>query len=55
VTKGRPEEKRKKSGLHLKSSKVVTCTVCGSKEHTAKDCQARIAMREKNPIMQIFQ
>ena len=29
TSRGRPGEKRKKSGLHLKASKPVKCSVCG--------------------------
>ncbi|XP_051229485.1 protein FAR1-RELATED SEQUENCE 2-like [Lolium perenne] len=39
---GRPAEKRKQSGLHLKSSKVVKCSVCGSIQHTAATCKDKI-------------
>jgi ribosomal protein L32 len=42
TTKGRPGEKRKQSGLHLKSSKVVKCTVCGSVHHTAPSCPSKL-------------
>ncbi|KAM0902011.1 hypothetical protein ACQ4PT_019557 [Festuca glaucescens] len=38
----RPVEKRKQSGLHLKSTKVVKCSVCGSIQHTAAMCKGRI-------------
>ena len=54
TTKGRPEEKRKKSGLHLKSTKQTTCTTCGSKEHSSKDCPVKLAMREKNPLLHMI-
>lgn len=53
VTKGRPEEKRKKRGLHLKSSKKVTCTACGSKVHCSNECPSKIAMR--GTTMPLFQ
>ncbi|KAM0924560.1 hypothetical protein ACQ4PT_004550 [Festuca glaucescens] len=47
VTKGRPGEKRKKSGLHLKSTKKTgVCGVCGDAGHTADSCPKRIAHRE---------
>jgi ribosomal protein L32 len=39
---GRPAEKRKQSGLHLKSSKVVKCSLCGSNQHTATMCKYKI-------------
>nr|XP_051201596.1 protein FAR1-RELATED SEQUENCE 5-like [Lolium perenne] len=39
---GRPAEKRKQSGLHLKSSKVVKCSICGSNQHTAAMCKDKI-------------
>ncbi|KAM0851065.1 hypothetical protein ACQ4PT_052676 [Festuca glaucescens] len=39
---GRPTEKRKQSGLHLKASKPVKCTVCGSNQHTAATCKDKI-------------
>jgi hypothetical protein len=39
---GRPVEKRKQSGLHLKSSKVVKCSICGSNQHTAAMCKDKI-------------
>ncbi|XP_051211211.1 protein FAR-RED ELONGATED HYPOCOTYL 3-like [Lolium perenne] len=55
VTKGRPEEKRKKSGLHLKPAKPTKCTICGSTLHNPKDCPSKIAMKEKTPIIQLFQ
>ncbi|XP_071676991.1 protein FAR1-RELATED SEQUENCE 5-like [Lolium perenne] len=55
VTKGRPEEKRKKSGLHLKPAKPTKCTICGSSLHNPKDCPSKIAMKEKTPIIQLFQ
>jgi hypothetical protein len=42
TTKGRPGEKRKKSGLHLKPAKPVKCTLCGSTLHNAGSCSARI-------------
>jgi hypothetical protein len=42
TTKGRPGEKRKKSGLHLKPAKSVKCTLCGSTLHNAGSCSARI-------------
>nr|XP_051196017.1 protein FAR1-RELATED SEQUENCE 5-like [Lolium perenne] len=42
TTKGCPGEKRKKSGLHLKSSKSVKCTVCGSIHHTAATCPSKL-------------
>jgi hypothetical protein len=55
VSKGRPEEKRKKSGLHLKPAKPTKCTICGSSLHNPKDCPSKIAMKEKTPIIQLFQ
>ncbi|KAK1693506.1 hypothetical protein QYE76_010203 [Lolium multiflorum] len=55
VTKGRPEEKRKKSGLHLKPAKPTKCTICGSSLHNPRDCPSKIAMKEKTPIIQLFQ
>nr|XP_051201792.1 protein FAR1-RELATED SEQUENCE 5-like [Lolium perenne] len=42
TTKGRPGEKRKQSGLHLKSSKAVKCSVCGSIHHTAATCPSKL-------------
>jgi ribosomal protein L32 len=36
TTKGRPEEKRTKSGLHLKASKPVKCKACGSAQRPSK-------------------
>ncbi|KAK1573101.1 hypothetical protein QYE76_008312 [Lolium multiflorum] len=42
TTKGRPEEKRKKSGLHLKASKPQKCRGCGSAQHTTAECPSKI-------------
>ncbi|KAM0907324.1 hypothetical protein ACQ4PT_016197 [Festuca glaucescens] len=42
TTKGRPEEKRKKSGLHLKPSKNVKCKSCGSAQHKTTECPSKI-------------
>jgi hypothetical protein len=39
---GRPAEKRKQSGLHLKASKPVKCSLCGSNQHTAASCKNKI-------------
>jgi hypothetical protein len=41
-TKGRPEEKRKKSGLHLKASKPPKCKGCGSAQHSTAECPSKI-------------
>ena len=43
TTKGRPESKRKKSGLHLKSTSKPKCAVCGSTEHKTAACPTKIA------------
>nr|XP_051221892.1 protein FAR1-RELATED SEQUENCE 11-like [Lolium perenne] len=43
TTKGRPEEKRKKSGLHLKASKPVECKACGSAQHSTAECPSKIS------------
>jgi hypothetical protein len=42
TTKGRPSEKRKKSGLHLKPSKPNKCSLCGSPNHTTSSCSAKL-------------
>jgi hypothetical protein len=42
TTKGRPEEKRKKSGLHLKASKPQKCRGCGSAQHSTSECPSKI-------------
>ncbi|KAK1667292.1 hypothetical protein QYE76_055451 [Lolium multiflorum] len=42
TTKGRPEEKRKKSGLHLKASKPQKCRGCGSAQHSTTECPSKI-------------
>jgi hypothetical protein len=41
-TKGRPEEKRKKLGLHLKASKPPKCKGCGSAQHSTAECPSKI-------------
>ena len=43
TTKGRPEEKRKKSGLHLKASKPVKCKACGSAQHSTAESPSKIS------------
>jgi hypothetical protein len=48
TTKGRPGEKRKKSGLGLKSTKPIKCSVCGSTSHNAANCPDKITP-ESNP------
>lgn len=42
TTKGRPSEKRKKSGLHIKATKPVKCSGCGSTEHNSAKCPSKI-------------
>jgi hypothetical protein len=42
-TKGRPGEKRKKSGLHIKSTKPVKCSGCGSENHTLASCPSKLS------------
>ena len=42
TSRGRPTDKRKKSGLHLKASKPVKCSVCSSNQHTAPNCPSKI-------------
>ena len=42
TSRGRPGKKKKKSGLHLKASKPVKCSVCGSEEHTSPKCPKRM-------------
>jgi hypothetical protein len=42
-TKGRPGEKRKKSGLHIKSTKPMKCSGCGSENHTLASCPSKLS------------
>ena len=41
-TKGRPEEKRKRSGLHLKPSKSTKCKTCGNAQHKTAECPGKM-------------
>ncbi|KAK1602428.1 hypothetical protein QYE76_037451 [Lolium multiflorum] len=51
---GRPAEKRKKSGLHLKATKVVKCSVCGSIQHTATTCKDKITPGPESKEIDFF-
>jgi hypothetical protein len=51
---GRPAEKRKKSGLHLKATKVVKCIVCGSNQHTAATCKDKITLGPESKEIDFF-
>jgi hypothetical protein len=56
-TKGRPTERRKKSGLQLqKPQKCQTkCAVCNEPGHVANDCPVRLANPDKYPLLSLFQ
>ncbi|XP_051205894.1 protein FAR1-RELATED SEQUENCE 5-like [Lolium perenne] len=51
---GRPAEKRKKYGLHLKATKVVKCSVCGSIQHTAATCKDKITPGPESKEIDFF-
>lgn len=54
TTKGRPGDKRKKSGLHLKSTKKGLYAVCGSKEHNTQNCPKKITTLEDRTAHLLF-
>ena len=51
TTKGRPGQKRKKSGLQLQPSRPTVCSVCGATDHDARNCPTRIANPESYPLL----
>lgn len=54
-TKGRPQSKRKKSGLHLNKPNPTNCSVCNENDHDARNCPVRLANPEKYPLLSLFQ
>jgi hypothetical protein len=55
TTKGRPGEKRKKSGLHLKATKTVKCSACGSTDHNSAGCPSKITPGKEPTEFNFFQ